>query len=235
MSNKTNNFSINVLLTILFLATFIASGFIINSKIVFADTTSLTATASHIASTKTIIYGFNEPVQLISQSDGLAYPFTKDKFAIYKVDANDNYNLSSKANVDITSVSLSSNTLTITYSGSLTQSTNTNYIADAMGYNISDLNGNKIEKSKQVFTVAGNPQKVLGAETFHFTQFLKINSRGNDVIELQKFLNLNGYNCGLADGIYGPNTKNAVMKFQNANGLTSDGMVGIQTRGVLNK
>ncbi|MFA6251576.1 MAG: immunoglobulin-like domain-containing protein [Candidatus Paceibacterota bacterium] len=77
--------------------------------------------------------------------------------------------------------------------------------------------------------------QVLGAEKFIFTLPLKLGSKGNEVIELQKFLNTAGYNCGLADGIFGPKTKAAVMKFQLANGLDDDGIVGPLTREVLNR
>ena len=77
--------------------------------------------------------------------------------------------------------------------------------------------------------------KVLGAETFHFTLRLKRGSTGNEVLELQKFLNVAGYNCGTPDGKFGFKTKLEVIKFQVANKLKADGIVGISTRAVLNK
>lgn len=52
---------------------------------------------------------------------------------------------------------------------------------------------------------------------------IKLNSRGNDVITLQKRLGLK------ADGIFGPNTEKAVKEFQKANGLVADGIVGQKT------
>lgn len=52
---------------------------------------------------------------------------------------------------------------------------------------------------------------------------LKLGSRGTDVITLQKKLNLQ------ADGIFGPLTQEAVKEFQQANGLTPDGIVGAKT------
>lgn len=52
---------------------------------------------------------------------------------------------------------------------------------------------------------------------------IKLGSRGNDVITLQKKLNLQ------ADGIFGPLTDEAVREFQSANGLTVDGIVGTKT------
>lgn len=61
---------------------------------------------------------------------------------------------------------------------------------------------------------------------------LKIGSRGEYVLAWQKFLNLNGYFCGLEDGIYGPNTARAVCAWQEAHldkCLTVDGIVGRNT------
>lgn len=78
--------------------------------------------------------------------------------------------------------------------------------------------------------------EVLGAEDFIFTLLLKKGSSGNEVTELQKFLNAAGYNCGVADGLFGPKTKLAVENFQRMNPpLTIDGIVGPQTRSILNK
>ena len=55
---------------------------------------------------------------------------------------------------------------------------------------------------------------------------LKKGSRGDDVKLLQETLNGLGYDCGKADGIFGKNTKNAVERFQTAQGLKADGIVG---------
>lgn len=46
---------------------------------------------------------------------------------------------------------------------------------------------------------------------------------------LQATLNAIGYNCGTADGVYGTNTRNAIIRFQNAHGLTADGIAGKET------
>jgi len=48
---------------------------------------------------------------------------------------------------------------------------------------------------------------------------LKIGSKGNDVVELQKKLGLT------ADGNFGPKTEAAVKSWQTKNGLTSDGVI----------
>lgn len=51
---------------------------------------------------------------------------------------------------------------------------------------------------------------------------------GADVFELQMRLRDMGYDV-VADGRYGPDTKNAVMAFQRSKGIQADGLVGIET------
>lgn len=53
--------------------------------------------------------------------------------------------------------------------------------------------------------------------------------KSNSVKALQILLNGNGCLCGLADGDFGINTYNAVIKFQNAKKLSADGIVGAKT------
>ncbi|MFA6300725.1 MAG: peptidoglycan-binding protein [Candidatus Paceibacterota bacterium] len=84
--------------------------------------------------------------------------------------------------------------------------------------------------------------QVLGADKFIFTLSLKreqppysTGAHANEVLELQKFLNANGYDSGPEDGKFGPLTEAAVIKFQLANGLVGDGVVGPLTRALLNK
>lgn len=57
--------------------------------------------------------------------------------------------------------------------------------------------------------------------------------KGIDIKELQTYLNSKGYNSGIPDGVFGKLTKNAVILFQKANNLTSDGIVGPITRSKL--
>lgn len=56
---------------------------------------------------------------------------------------------------------------------------------------------------------------------------------GSAVTALQNNLNQLGYDCGTADGIFGKNTKTAVMAFQSAHGLTADGIVGEKTQAAI--
>ncbi|MNI33670.1 putative peptidoglycan binding domain protein [compost metagenome] len=57
----------------------------------------------------------------------------------------------------------------------------------------------------------------------------KQGSKGVYVAILQDALNRLGYNTGTIDGIFGANTRNAVVNFQRANGLGADGVVGCAT------
>lgn len=63
---------------------------------------------------------------------------------------------------------------------------------------------------------------------------LQWGSRGEEVRNLQKDLTGLGYDTVGIDGIFGPNTYNAVIKFQKVQGLNPDGIVGPQTRSALN-
>ncbi|MCA6575050.1 MAG: peptidoglycan-binding protein [Pseudanabaena sp. M57BS1SP1A06MG] len=55
---------------------------------------------------------------------------------------------------------------------------------------------------------------------------LRQGSKGNAVVELQQLLQAKGFYIGKIDGDFGVGTANAVLKFQKANGLTADGIVG---------
>lgn len=62
---------------------------------------------------------------------------------------------------------------------------------------------------------------------------LFIGSRGDNVVQVQQTLNSKGYWCGTADGIFGPKTYSAVIRFQREAGLDVDGIVGPQTKKAL--
>lgn len=62
---------------------------------------------------------------------------------------------------------------------------------------------------------------------------LFIGSRGDAVVQVQQALNTKGYWCGTADGIFGPKTYSAVIRFQREAGLDVDGIVGPQTKKAL--
>ena len=55
-----------------------------------------------------------------------------------------------------------------------------------------------------------------------------------EVSELQRFLNELGLDAGVADGIFGNRTKLAVIGYQIAHNLSTDGIVGPDTRASIN-
>ncbi len=59
---------------------------------------------------------------------------------------------------------------------------------------------------------------------------LKLWMHGDDVRALQEQLKTNGYTIGRVDGVYGQRTERAVKRFQKAQELTEDGIVGAETR-----
>ncbi|MCX7596025.1 MAG: peptidoglycan-binding protein, partial [Fischerella sp.] len=62
---------------------------------------------------------------------------------------------------------------------------------------------------------------------------LKLGSTGNEVKILQTQLKQLGYYDNVIDGHYGPTTRNAVLKFQQDQGLVANGIAGTQTQNLL--
>ena len=59
------------------------------------------------------------------------------------------------------------------------------------------------------------------------------NTLKNEITTIQSQLNKKGFNVGTVDGIAGSTTYNAIISFQNKNGLTADGQVGPATWDIL--
>jgi peptidoglycan hydrolase-like protein with peptidoglycan-binding domain len=64
---------------------------------------------------------------------------------------------------------------------------------------------------------------------------LRERSTGNWVEHLQSTLEARGYDPGPVDGDFGPRTEAAVKEYQEAHGLTADGIVGPLTWASLNE
>jgi 3D (Asp-Asp-Asp) domain-containing protein len=76
---------------------------------------------------------------------------------------------------------------------------------------------------------------IAGPQTINKIKVLRSGDMGRPVVKLQRLLKAwNLYN-GTSDGIYGSGTKNAVIQFQQQNGLTADGLAGPQTFKKLNQ
>ncbi|MBE5774254.1 MAG: peptidoglycan-binding protein, partial [Clostridiales bacterium] len=69
-------------------------------------------------------------------------------------------------------------------------------------------------------TLCGKTQQ----EKFYLEGTLKNGDRGDDVKDLQESLNDQGYDSGKPDGIFGPNTENALKDWQEDNGYEPDGI-----------
>lgn len=76
-------------------------------------------------------------------------------------------------------------------------------------------------------TPLGTPVHIIGPA--NTGRILQIGSRGEDVAKVQQSLRRLGYYKAQSDGIYGPNTAQAVKAFQQEMGLTVDGEVGQET------
>ena len=72
-------------------------------------------------------------------------------------------------------------------------------------------------------------QETTTAEPVKVMATLRKGSQGSAVSALQTMLNRLGFDSGKVDGIYGTKTMAAVRSFQEANGLTVDGIAGEQT------
>ncbi|MBF2018442.1 MAG: peptidoglycan-binding protein [Rivularia sp. T60_A2020_040] len=64
---------------------------------------------------------------------------------------------------------------------------------------------------------------------------LREGSRGQEVVKLQEGLKKLNFYSGAIDGVFGSATKDAVIKFQRAQGLVADGIVGTKTWSKLNE
>lgn len=63
---------------------------------------------------------------------------------------------------------------------------------------------------------------------------LQLNSKGDEVLKLQKMLTTLGYYSGSQTGNFGEKTQAAVISFQSSKGLTADGIAGKRTLAAIN-
>ena len=81
-----------------------------------------------------------------------------------------------------------------------------------------------------------NDGEVIGVSIAQFVNDLFVGSTGDDVTNLQNILTEEGYYTGPITGYFGPFTRAAVIRFQEANAITpAVGYVGPITREVLNR
>jgi peptidoglycan hydrolase-like protein with peptidoglycan-binding domain len=85
--------------------------------------------------------------------------------------------------------------------------------------------GVKPIKDRQALTADG--EKALPTAAANNVKNLSVGSTGADVVKLQKALGID------ADGIFGPQTQQAVINYQKANGLDPDGIFGPLTEATI--
>jgi len=86
-------------------------------------------------------------------------------------------------------------------------------------------------RSQEAQAPASPNAEIVPLESSRIT--LRVGSQGTQVSELQAILKLLGYYSGAVDGVYQESTAIAVTAFQQAAGLTADGIVGPSTWGRL--
>jgi len=64
---------------------------------------------------------------------------------------------------------------------------------------------------------------------------LEKGDEGEDVKKIQHWLNEHGYNAGKEDGIFGDETRAAVIQFQGEKSILTNGIINHQTRTVMDK
>lgn len=80
-----------------------------------------------------------------------------------------------------------------------------------------------------IFSTAFTVNKYRAENSVQCATVIKQGQTGSMVKTIQTKLKKWGYYSGSVDGIYGAQTKKAVMYFQRKNGLTADGIVGAKT------
>ena len=119
-------------------------------------------------------------------------------------------------------------------------------VVDGVGYSSNILNIAPFTISTgSTSTISASSQTVAPPSTptttsnsiynYKFYNPLKVGSKGNDVLALQKRLNAEGVYFGPYTGTFGSLTQAAVKKYQKAHGLSQLGSVGPGTRSALNK
>lgn len=78
-----------------------------------------------------------------------------------------------------------------------------------------------------------NPNPIDGQFIIRTLKLTIPRMKGDDVKELQIYLNTKLNLTLITDGVFGPNTKQAVIDFQKLNNIKQDGIVGPITRGYL--
>lgn len=106
----------------------------------------------------------------------------------------------------------------------------------SLGPKTRDLINSLLGKSPKA-VAKSSPETTAPVSTKKLTQELNLGSKGQEVIILQEFLQKNGWGIpddGPVTGYFGKVTMKALLNFQKAKGLAAVGIVGSQTRELIN-
>ena len=131
---------------------------------------------------------------------------------------------------DFFKAKLDRNQMMISYEELMKKSSTTPVVKPSTSTTIPSTSYTKKQCVKDIQTLLGGlvVDGLCGAKTLAKLPLIskKHNPKHKIVKPLQRYLNALGYDCGIADGIAGTKFHNAVVKFQKANGLKADGILG---------
>ena len=96
----------------------------------------------------------------------------------------------------------------------------------ADGYATSSTYVNTLTSTVKKYGLTVYDGEVASVVTDNSRPVLKMGCKGEAVRSLQTYLNLKGYPCGVADGIFGKKTAEAVREWQKDHNLFPDSIVG---------
>lgn len=73
----------------------------------------------------------------------------------------------------------------------------------------------------------------MGREESSIQVLSRYGSKGDEVVKIQTKLKELGYYAGEIDGVFGSNTRSAIIDYQKSNGLSADGVAGVKTLSAL--
>ena len=134
---------------------------------------------------------------------------------------------------DFYTAKLDRNQMMVSYEELMKTTTSSTTTRPAVNNTVAATSYTKKQCVKDIQTLLGGltVDGLCGAKTLAKLPTLskKHNPKHKIVKPVQRYLNALGYDCGTADGIAGAKFHNAVVKFQKANGLTADGIIGQNT------
>lgn len=134
---------------------------------------------------------------------------------------------------DFYTAKLDRNQMMVSYEELMKKTTSSTTTSSSTINTVASTSYTKKQCVKDIQTLLGGltVDGLCGAKTLAKLPTLskKHNPKHKIVKPVQRYLNALGYDCGIADGVAGTKFHNAVVKFQKANSLTADGIIGQNT------